>query len=1034
MVDEPFRPDEAIEDDSAWDAPDVPLPKELVERVQPSPQPMLQSLFEEYAAGTDDVVLNDFAQHVVGPLCEHFATVSAKGGAFFRQKEAEGAANTARYQRDQTLRGHLINGMLPARRVAGLLHRWGSKALRDWDETAERLFIAGYMLHDFTKVPAIKQALKDKGFREGEAPSEAQIRQLDGIFQTWCGLLGLDAFLAPIGGAELLAQDLIYIATNTQQLWGTARPESLYSRLHTDARVRDLAANVSHLADLLAYVAPSPRALVAHGTIRKVITELAFAPHLPNMQAGRLVYHHVAENRGLLLNFIHNAALDALAVDDQRVPFLFAPSGVVYLERYDAPPMPAPGALTAHIVAKIRQDIGAGMIRSKKGVKLGKDGLRVDESYNDVFDVRQVIRVSPSLLSLIRNNVPKYLEKLQTLNYPGADDLPEYSTDPRDARLRQMAEWASLLEIQIEERYPAIKGDFLFHVLNRWGIADLSGAFEALRTFKPEQREGTGIRYHWYWAAAHALARQPGISPDEVRDALEQLANELADMLAEELPETAQASEETWLDLADYVAGVLTISDAKDTFARKNEELRRYALTKGARGGAACALCGSDYRTRKQAETAVAFQPGVYTARVRIGASDNKRSICSICGLEQLLRQLFVENLDSGGTAEGQRIRYLSFYPSYFFTPETLALVRRFYRRLGNLRLGEKDLRHAMSHTDLGDPTFWQRLDPFLLPRLQSETKRIVRFNPAIDATFLMLGFRSFSDPSDTESWIVPAFLSLILPVCLDIKVVASESGMPLLLEADELPETVWFDGAHSAIRALVGEGRVNVDDVLPMLTRLAAAYLIHLDTEYAPPKENWQRFTPIAHALMESPLYVFHFLKQQERDDKPISPQQVRRYIKYAEKIFSPTSGDVLMSHAKELVRLYRQFYRVDRPYQASSYTLLRPLDIVADTLLNADPKLFDTKEALIEVARGQLKDRLDSSETKAYVAPGREADQARRQFCEEFVGIFDDLYKRDVAALRGKQLNLLRAACEVIYLDMYSADWEEKNQQPAN
>ena len=594
MVDEPFGPDDVIEDDSAWDAPDVPLPIELVERVQPSPQPMLQTLFEEYAADTGDAVLNDFAQHVVGPLCEYFATMSAKGGAFFRQKEAEGAANTARYQRDQTLRGHLINGMLPARRVAGLLHHWGSKALRDWDETAERLFIAGYMLHDFTKIPAIKQELRDRGFREGEAPSEAQIHELDRIFREWCGFLGLDPFLAPIGGAELLAQDLIYIATNTQRLWGTARPESLYSRLYAEARVRDLATTVSHLADLLAYVAPSPRALVAHGTIRKAITELAFAPHLPDMQAGRLVYHHVAENRGLLLNFIHNATLDALAVDDQRVPCLFAPSGVVYLERYDAPPMPEPSALTAHIVSKIRQDIGAGMIQSKKGVKLGKDGLRVDESYNDVFDVRQVIQVSSSLLSLIRNNAPQYLEKLRILKYPGSDDLPEYSTDPRDPRLRQMAEWASLLEIQIEERYPAIKEDFLSFVLNRWGITDLSGKFGAVRTFKPEQREGTGIRYHWYWAAAHALARQPGISPDEVRDALEQWAAELAAMLPDELPETAQASEETWLDLADYVTGVLTISDAKASSVRKNEELRRYALTKGGRGGAACAVCGGD--------------------------------------------------------------------------------------------------------------------------------------------------------------------------------------------------------------------------------------------------------------------------------------------------------------------------------------------------------------------------------------------------------------------------------------------------------
>jgi CRISPR-associated protein Csc3 len=54
-----------------------------------------------------------------------------------------------------------------------------------------------------------------------------------------------------------------------------------------------------------------------------------------------------------------------------------------------------------------------------------------------------------------------------------------------------------------------------------------------------------------------------------------------------------------------------------------------------------------------------------------------------------------------------------------------------------------------------------------------------------------MFGIRGLKAPSDTESWIVPAFLALLLPVLIDVKVVVSEGTIPLMLEADEMPEIV---------------------------------------------------------------------------------------------------------------------------------------------------------------------------------------------------------------------------------------------------
>src|SRR5207253_1276014 len=67
-------------------------------------------------------------------------------------------------------------------------------------------------------------------------------------------------------------------------------------------------------------------------------------------------------------------------------------------------------------------------------------------------------------------------------------------------------------------------------------------------------------------------------------------------------------------------------------------------------------------------------------------------------------------------------------------------------------------------------------------------------------------------DATDTEAWIRPAFLALVFPLLLDVKVVATESMLPLFNEADELPETVAFDSPHHFVTSLTGSSRLNID------------------------------------------------------------------------------------------------------------------------------------------------------------------------------------------------------------------------------
>ena len=135
-------------------------------------------------------------------------------------------------------------------------------------------------------------------------------------------------------------------------------------------------------------------------------------------------------------------------------------------------------------------------------------------------------------------------------------------------------------------------------------------------------------------------------------------------------------------------------------------------------------------------------------------------------------------------------------------------------------------------------------------------------------------------------------------------------------------------------------------------------------------------------------------------------------------------------MSHARTLVDLYRGFYRAKNFNNSNS--ILRPLSVVADALLNANPRVYPDAESLVEVANGELyrfMDRVRSGAADGRFprgVPAAEREAKMREFCAYFVNVvFAEAFNGDVAALRGRQLNLLRSACEVIYRAQQYEEW---------
>ena len=993
-----------------------------------------------------DPVIHDFVTHVAPHISDRLGHVTAKGGIFAEEMRAAGAQNVERYGDDQSMRAHLVNGLFPVLHIAHTLQSWRAPQFRYYDDTVRRLFIAGYVLHDWLKLPGVERELESAGVRHDTVNAAQHREVVEQIFRGWGRQLSLDEFLQPIGGLEHLLHDLIFVACNTQLKWGTLHNLAALPRLTLPGPQLDLTEQLSRLADYLAYIARTPRVVANDRYIHQIISGLS-------NQSARLVYHHVADVRGVITNLIHNAALESRK-SERCIPLLYAPSGVVYLERRDADFVVDIDAVAEAVAQKVR-DVGGFRLRNSL-TGFGRDGkgLKYANYYGLFFETLDMLDVAVAASAKIihagkKPSAGKRYEKLRTGGWMGSDvDLQL----PDDFRVDQMAEWCYTAE-KIAREVPG-GGSAARFLMEEMGLGDLFEEFLGV----PRDARAGGVGYHWYFAAGHYLKRTSGLDPAAWMERISYLSRRLKGYLLDQSKqaESGTPTDDGFGDLRQYVAQVLHFGPITETAGANGSnqtlfaaELDRYtnAKKRGRGTTAMCALCSSPYTVNKQEEAAALFAPQVYSNKMTLHGSSAIRDICSICGLEMMLRQILMNRSNSNGkNFEGRRLRYLYFYPTYFFTPETLEIFRILHNRLR--RVSFTELRRQLitesdgtSQLHLG-PATWQRLEPLLMTpeaEFNEDEDRYLRmhFPENEPVTFYFLGVPPPGrDAKDAESWVHPAFLSLLLPLCVDVKVVASESQMPVLAEADELPETVFLDGAHAAIGYVVRQERINLDHLLPTLQRLATSYLIHLDGNSEPGGKDfyrWQQFPAVARHLSESPLYAFWYLKKWQRRAKTdaIPASKARQYLTFVR--FLAEGGNLSMSHARTLTELYRQFYRAKpRP---NSNSILRPITIAAKALMEADKRIFDDKESLIQVVTGEL-DRfvLRVSENKAdgrlpYGVDKQTRDQAIRAFATYFVqNLFFDILRSDISALRGKQINLLKSACEVIYRDLDAQYWAER------
>ncbi|MBS1968231.1 MAG: type I-D CRISPR-associated protein Cas10d/Csc3 [Chloroflexi bacterium SZAS-1] len=1029
--------------------------------VEIAAEPLFSLLLKE-AIDPQDVVLRDYAEFVAPRLSHFLGHVAAKGGQFVRDRLNEGktAKEVERYGDDQTMRAHIVNGLLPTARIACTLKDWDVWRFRkEFDEGTYRLFCAGYTLHDWLKLPEVDAQLQAHGLQHHTVNPAVHLETVTVIIREWCVKLGLDSFLTPLGSLDDSLHDLIYIASNTQLQWGVMHNLSALPGLRYRSRGTLLATELATLADYLAYLGRTPLAAVMHPAIKRQME--AFDDRQIHAQ---LTYHHLADVRGVLTNIIHNAAVDAYAVPNMRVPLLYAPTGVVYLARGDAPAAPSPSDVAQAVVARIQNQGRIQLERDLTGFNRDGKGLKYADYYLLFFAPAQLACLIARFAEKRMMNKSDAQKRYDSIRAKQMASAPFDMELPAEPEVDRIAEVCALLVKLATEYAPAFDAEGW--LLEQLGALHLRDEVRHINS----NRTAGGVPYGWYYVAGWYRQRTFGKEPEQWNEFI----RELAEGIARQLP-TEVASGGGWYDIAQYVTEHLRFAngEASDLRERMAQELGRYSNARkiGRGGSRVCSLCSSPYTVQAQQEAAILFAPMVYTNKQPLHSSNAIRNICAVCGMEMMLRQLLMKRgRESGGNFEKRKLRYLFFYPTYFFTPETLRMLRAMQDRLKRVSfttlrtLLQPDLETA--RYDLR-PEIFQRLHDLMLhPSLiaNEEDDRLfrLRFPDKEPITFSFLGLPPADrDAKDAEAWINPAFLALVLPLLLDIKVVASESMLPSVQEATELPETVAFDSAHAYVGYLTEPahllelrtdirrtpGRFNIDEVVPALQRLVSAYFVHMDgnakTGAGGYDYRWHEIGPLARNLATSPLYAFYYLKKSLRRDGADAPSGYKAtlYINLVNDYLG--KGDERMSHARELVTRYRRFYRHGRG-RLNSNAILRPIREAADTLLEANLRLFDDDAALRELVSGRLKKSLEgmSKPGSSGVVPGwlypgdpRERSAQLEAVIDDFAAYFVDTIYRNVfagnrAALAGKQLNLLKNACEAIYVAEQRREWQERGE----
>ncbi|WP_129632988.1 type I-D CRISPR-associated protein Cas10d/Csc3 [Candidatus Oscillochloris fontis] len=620
---------------------------------------------------------------------------------------------------------------------------------------------------------------------------------------------------------------------------------------------------------------------------------------------------------------------------------------------------------------------------------------------------------------------------------------------PNDVRVDQLAEYLGFIWRRML-RFWFPKSD--------WATKLILELLKLEDSITPERAEAgrSGTPTGWFYVAARYIQRE-SLTIEALDDRMAELGTEVLRYLAtHQLTPPSNSRFES--AFRDYVRATITIdgqmlasvTGLTERFAR---ELQQYTERK-AINKVQCSLCSSPYEARPQDKSEVLFKPQQYSNKTRLDTSTVVRGICPICAIELMLRQ--VQQGMRAGSAQDEKPVTLWLYPTYFFTPETAQVIHDFINQLRDLNLPGLIFSHLERHGFTLDAL--ATYENFVAPAADATigttwTLRVPQFAERDLASLFFFTLRpAMSKPTDTDSWVVPVFYALALPLLLDINVVATASFVPLYSSSAEFRGTTVLDAPHSFTKYVLDGDELRVDQIEPQLWRLLRLYQLHLDVFAEPKDMRWGMLNGVAKDVDTDPLAVFSYYERKQRAPKKeeaakgkgkakaktqpkteggdtIPPYVVDRYM----AIYHTLRRDTVTSFIARLVDAYAVFYHADYAHLGSAYTVLRPLGTAIDVTKNSNPD--SDEETLILLIAGAINDEMDRVRNDSATSGGFDpiwmdksqgtvperldiSRQAIAHFAQQFVTLcFNEYCKGDRGVLR-ERANRIRSAANFYYL----------------
>lgn len=972
-------------------------PEESFEQKTPEKSPDLPPLAALLAglSNIDGPALQDWVEKVVPQLVAVLAFTNAKGMSaqeaetFLESKNnknPEKALPKLTGMHDQSMAVHTLNAALAIWPIL--------KLSRFNDDIFLRVVLAGVTLHDLNKMTGEDLQLQGQDAVAYEA-----------ALKTWGEKLGLWNYIGP----EYWL-DVAFLAQNAEAVRGSNTSLVNYQDHDFVLDESDLTRlkEFVRLADLISSEAKRPESLTSmHGTDKVS----AILKRVLNNQF-ELRYHRTADNRGLLTQVIHNAAMEEAQQLGWK-PFLFFPDGITYLAPTNSP-HPDPSALPEKIRQMLIHTVSD---KLDQLVTRGPTGMKFKDDFIALLDVQNAIQIATRrIFSIIKEGKESVTEirKDKTTVRSGTQRALDF-TYQGSLNADRLSEGFFGISKLLEEYYGGNREQHAERLISALGLHDL------LEDFRAIDFTG-GVGYPWYYIAGHYLKRNPGLSAEDLETRMNQASLEVVAALGD--PER----EPPFGFLDAYVEAALHWGHQHSPthFAA---ELQRYGNNKKPRSGERmCAICNSAIQVRADYST--------FSNKQVAGYTDAKRGICAMCQAEDLLRQF---TLGREIRNEGDVV-FLHLYPTYYFTPLTAQLFRDAYSRFQNVTFVDVIKPYqAANH----QPEGLLEKDIFQVSGAPNPKRRLekVAYSSNQLHGYYLLGVPYLGrDPSDTESWVMPPLLGMLATVLFGVKVVVSPSALPPFNSGADFKETLIVDLPHHFWTHAMRKIHFRLDELKISLKALLAIY--GLTSEAFQDSSGftiWNQLGGVARTLDSDPMLIFGYAdrimaqKKSPVGTEGMQPFMAEKLFRYHQDItsyyskYSPGGPDT-MSMIEHIVEAYAAFYRADG---FAAYARLRPFNIAVDVILDAPPEL--EKADLKLQIEGKLYALLDGMHDA--LAQGRfpkgYKNENRIALVEHFANIMlDELlegYCKGERALLRKRLNALRNGCEAYYVKQFGKKPEE-------